>query len=114
MKVVGHVTDLLSLGNELIDLINSHELQAAAARVREAERTQIRVSVGVRSLQIAEIIRSLSSAKALCERLRSAVEKLPPAERLFARVQVEEVIDRHFTSEMHELRRRKQELSKPG
>ena len=113
MKDFGHVTDLLALGNQLVELIHSHELQAAAERVREAERLHIRANVEARGLQIGEITRALSSAKAVCARLRAAVESLPPHERLFAKAQIEEVIERHFTTEMNELRKRKKELSKP-
>ena len=113
MKGVHHVMDLLALGNELIDLIRSRELQAASARVREAEQLHIRASAEARSLQIDEINPVISAINAICKRLRSAVESLPSNEQLFAKAQIEEVIERHFTTEKHELRRRKQELSKP-
>ena len=113
MKDRGQATDLLTLCNQLVELIHSHKLQAAAERVSEAERLHIRASAEARGLQIAEITRALSSAKAACMRIRAAVESLPPNERLFAKAQIEEVIEQHFTTEMNELRRRKQQLSKP-
>ena len=113
MKGFGPATDLLALGNQLVELIHSHELQAAAERVREAERLHIRANVDARRLQIDEINRALSSAKAVCERLRAAVEGLPPNERPFAKAQIKDVIEQHFTTEMNELRKRKKELSKP-
>jgi hypothetical protein len=113
VKRAGHIADLLALGNELVALIQSSELEAAAERVSRAKCLHIRSSTEVRAKEIGEIIRTLTSVKTVCSRLRTAVEALPANEQIFAKTQIEEVIDRHFTSEINELRRRKRELSKP-
>lgn len=112
MKGVGQPADLIGLVSDIIGLINEHELQNAVLRVREAERIHIRVIAEQSADQIAEINKTLSSIDQSCERLRSVVEGLPAAERIFAKAQIERVIEQHFNTERNELRKRKRALSK--
>jgi len=113
MKGGDHVNDLLALGKEIIGLVTAHELEAAAARVRDAERLHFQISAETRTRQVAEINWVLHAAKNVCERLTSAANGLPPHEKFFAEAQIKQVIERHLTAEMNELRKRKRELSKP-
>lgn len=113
MSNYSHINDLLALGNELVALIHAHEIDAAAARIAEATRNFHLRDVESRGREIQEINKSLHAIETICKRLRFSVGNLPVKEQVFAKLQIEDVIEKIFNPELHALRKRKNELSKP-
>lgn len=113
MNRFSHVNDLLAFGNQLVVLIQSHKIDEAAARIAEATKACYHSDAEARGQEIQAINHSMRSVKAVCARLRTSVENLPAEQMTFAKHQVEDAIEKLFTPEIHDLRRRKNELSKP-
>jgi hypothetical protein len=111
-KRAEHMQDLLQLMRELVSLVRFHEVAAAAQRLERAESQHAAYCYLARSALITEINRVLREAKQERDALREAVRALPERDRLFAEVQVEEVIDRMLGPEITRLRAQKRHMAK--
>lgn len=106
--------DLLSIMGDLVTLISERELEAAERMAASALRKGAAGTHEVRSAAVHEMNLQLQRIKRGRDALRESVQGLPEKERIFAQVQIEEVVEQIFTEEIAALKARKRKLSRPS
>ena len=106
--------DILSLTRDVIALIKDQQVEEAERLVTQAVRRHEEETGRARSEAIIQVNIKLQQIKLQRDLLRQTVLALPEKDRMFAEIQIEEVVDKILADEISGLKARKRVIARPG
>lgn len=108
------IGDICQFVGDLVGLLKAGEVDEAARVVNEASKMRSVRLFDCRQATVSAINRTLLNLQRQRDELVAAVERMPERERMFARVQVEEIASMILDGEITRLKAEKRRLSRPG